>query len=95
MTIRWEERPNAQDFARHFPEQALMRGISGSVVLDCIVNAEHRLNCQVASEVPTGHGFGRAALRVAERFRISAQTQTGASTVGGRVRVPIRMNVAN
>jgi periplasmic protein TonB len=83
------ERPNARDFARYFPPRALDRGVSGRVVLDCLVDAGGRLACSVESETPTGWGFGDASLRAAQHFRVAAATADGRPTSDGRLRVPL------
>ncbi|MBC7769707.1 MAG: TonB family protein [Phycisphaerales bacterium] len=88
----WAERPTARDFERHYPREALRRGVSGAAMLECIVNADGSLVCYVDEETPEGHGFGQAALRIAESFRIAPATRDGVPTSGGRVRVPIRFN---
>lgn len=86
----WLERPDATDFSRYFPHDALVAGISGRVVLECLVAADGRLACAVLSEEPLGYGFNEAGLRVSRHFRMAPQTREGAATAGGRVRVPIR-----
>jgi len=86
---RWTERPNAADFTRHYPRRALERGREGRVVLDCVVAANRRIGCSVAEETPAGWGFGDAALRISEAFRMSPMLENGQPTEGGRVRVPI------
>ena len=86
---QWIERPNGRDFAREYPERALERERSGRVVLDCVVGSSGRISCSVASEDPSGWGFGDAAIRISRRFRMSPQTVNGEPTEGGRVRVPI------
>lgn len=83
---RWEEQPNAQDFARNYPRGALRRHIDGRVTLSCVVNDDYRLDCQVESEDPAGMGFGAATLVIAQKFRIAAQTSAGESTIGMSVR---------
>ncbi len=85
----WLERPNGRDFQREYPERALEREREGRVVLDCVVNASGRISCSVASEDPTGWGFGPAALRISRSFRMAPATSDGSPTDGGRVRVPI------
>src|SRR5262245_6400469 len=95
QTIWWVERPGAQDFARLYPLGAIHDGVEGRVNLDCTVRPDHRLDCTIASEEPVGRGFGQATLRLAEKFRMADQTRQGQDTVGGRVRVPIRWNIAH
>jgi len=87
---RWEEQPDAQDFARLYPREALRRGVSGRATLNCVVNESYRLDCYVDNEDPVGMGFGDATLEIAEKFRISTHTESGDPTVGGRVRRTIR-----
>lgn len=90
---RWIETPNGADFARHYPRRALERERDGRVVLDCVVAATGRLGCAVASETPAGWGFGEAALRISESFRMSPMLENGQPTEGGRVRVPIAFQI--
>lgn len=88
------ERPNGRDFERLFPRRALERGMSGNVVLDCSVAASGYLSCAVASEDPTGWGFGAASLTAAREFRVAPATADGRPTSGGRLRVPMRWRVS-
>ncbi len=91
---QWLERPSGRDFARYYPERALQREQEGRVSLDCIVSADGRIACTVTAEDPQGWGFGEAALRISRHFRMAPATQDGVPTSGGRVRVPIRFNLA-
>ncbi|MGE0830138.1 MAG: energy transducer TonB [Hyphomonadaceae bacterium] len=86
----WVERPDGADFARYYPERALERERTGSVTLDCVVNANGRISCSVASEDPPGWGFGDAAVRISRSFRMAPRLENGQPSEGGRVRVPIR-----
>jgi len=87
---RWIERPNGADFARYFPERALDRGVSGKVVLDCLVGADGSIRCTVASETPARYGFGEAALAISRYFRMAPQLEDGRPSEGGRVQVPLQ-----
>jgi periplasmic protein TonB len=87
--ITWLARPSQQDFDRYYPPRANQREQEGRVVLDCIVSGDGRIACTVASEEPSGWGFGDAAVRISRNFRAAAQTSDGRPTSGGRVRVPI------
>lgn len=86
---QWLERPDGNDFADLYPQRALDRNRTGRVVLDCIVGANGRITCTVASEDPPGWGFGEASLRAARRFRMSPRLENGQPSEGGRVRIPM------
>src|SRR5690606_19870328 len=86
----WREQPNASDFSRYYPERAQEREVEGRATIECIVNADGRLNCTVTAEDPPGYGFGEATLRVSRHFRIAPATRDGAATSGGRIRRTIR-----
>ena len=90
----WIERPNASDFTRYYPPRALSDGQGGRVLLSCVVGATGRIECSVASEDPSGYGFGQAALRISRHFRMSPRLEDGRPTEGGRVRVPISFQVS-
>ena len=72
----WVERPRNPE--RFYPREAFMRGVAGEVVLDCDVDIAGRLSCVVASETPTGQGFGDAALRIADAHVMRPAMQGGA-----------------
>ncbi|WP_395647560.1 energy transducer TonB [Terricaulis sp.] len=91
----WVERPDAGDFARNYPQRALDENVDGRAILDCLVAPDGRLACMVVTEEPEGYGFGEASLRVARSFRMAPLTRDGAPTAGGRVRVPIRWQLAD
>ena len=86
---RWINRPGARDVARYYPRQALDRGQSGRVTLDCEARASGALDCSVANEDPGGYGFGDAALRISRGMRVASTTSDGRSVEGGHVRVPL------
>lgn len=86
----WLEQPDAPAYARHYPREARQRSINARVVLDCVVDAEGRLDCSVFSEDPDGQGFAEATLEIARYFRVAPQTRDGVPTEGGRVRRVIR-----
>lgn len=85
-TPTWIERPRHPE--RWFPRQAFMQGIAGEVVLDCEVSVDGRLSCVVASETPTGQGFGDAALRIAQAHVMRPAMQNGVA-VRGRYRMVV------
>src|SRR5262245_24124712 len=89
----WTARPSSEDYRRYYPPGAFASGVSGRVVLECIVSREGQLSCSVISETPANFGFGAAAVRISQHFRVAPATQDGHATAGGRIRVPIRFEV--
>jgi TonB family protein len=88
----WARPPNPEDFARYYPPSALQQGVQGRVVLDCLVEADGRLRCAVASEEPLAAGFAQAALASARSMRMATEID-GESSIGRRVRVPLRFRL--
>jgi protein TonB len=77
----------------YYPQRAADEGIGGRVVLTCTVSADGSLrDCVVDSESPTGHGFGSAALRAAQKLRMRTTTVDGAPTEGATVHIPLTFN---
>lgn len=72
----WLARPANPE--RFYPRQAFMSGVEGRVELDCLVELDGRLTCEVASEAPTGQGFGDAALALARAHVMQPATREGA-----------------
>jgi hypothetical protein len=66
---------------RSYPHAALAAGIDGVASLDCRRNeAGHLGPCELLSESPRDHGFGRAALAIVsrkERYRSASAPWTG------------------
>jgi len=87
--VNWIREPNARDFARYFPDEALEKGQSGNVVLDCTIGGSGRLDCSVASESPPGFGFGRAALNISRQLRVRATLPDGSTAAGRQMRLPL------
>ncbi len=86
----WDRMPSAEQMMRAYPDRALERGIGGSAVLNCLVQASGRVgSCDIAGETPAGHGFGRAAQDLSRHFRINPRTVDGAA-VGSRVSINLR-----
>jgi TonB family protein len=86
----WLARPTGSDIVQHYPRRAMEVGRPGHVVLVCAVRENGSLSCHVGHENPLGWGFGEAALRLTELFRMAPQTMSGASTAGATITVPIR-----
>jgi protein TonB len=86
----WINRPHDADLHAHFPLQAQHARVNGRVELSCIIQLDTTLDCTVATEEPTGYGFGDAALRVSETWRINPATRDGVPIEGVRLNVPLR-----
>jgi protein TonB len=87
---RWLRQPS--NLAQYYPPRALARDITGSVLLDCLVDTNGALNCNVMSETPTGWGFGEAARRIARDYRMVPATRDGQAIEGRyRMRVPFQV----
>lgn len=84
LHLVWDQRPNAQDFARAYPRRAMNAGAQGAVIMCCSVRADGTLDCNAGFEWPRDYGFGEATMRIAERFRLSEES--AAVAAGGRIR---------
>lgn len=87
--VNWVREPSARDFARFFPDEALDEGQSGSVTLSCIIGGSGRLACSVASESPSGYGFGNAAIGISRQLRVRTTLPDGSSAEGREMRLPL------
>lgn len=87
---RWVRQP--RDLARYYPARALAREQAGSVLLNCRVDVGGALHCAVVSETPVGWGFGDAALRIAQDYRMVPAMRDGVAVEGRyRMRVPFEV----
>lgn len=87
----WLRRPSADHMAEFYPSRARMRGLAGRATVSCSVLADGTLAaCQVISEDPVGEGFGEAAVKMAQVFRMRPMTKDGLPVEGGTVRIPLR-----
>jgi protein TonB len=86
----WLQRPTGDDLMALFPPAAAQRGVSGQATLDCGVLATGRLDCAIASESPTGMGFGKAALAASKKFQAGAKALDGRDALGKRTRLPMK-----
>ena len=87
--VNWVREPSARDFARYFPDEALEDGTSGNVTLSCIIGGGGRLACSVASESPSGYGFGNAAIGISRQLRVRTTLPDGSSAEGREMRLPL------
>lgn len=89
----WLSRPTGDELADAYPQRALLAGKSGVVSLACTVLATGALaDCSVAEETPAGWGFGKAALGLTRRFRLSPRLEDGSPVGGALIRIPIRFS---
>lgn len=78
------ERAQRDQSIRFYPQEAQRAGVSGKAVLDCFVDAGGWLrDCNVATDEPSGFGFGEAALRLVPLFHMKK------SETGARAQIPI------
>lgn len=88
-TVVWTNRPSARRISDLYPRSALNDGVGGRVVLDCRVLGDLSVSCTVASETPSGAGFGRAALSASNSYRARATLSDGSSAVGASTRIAV------
>jgi protein TonB len=91
--IDWLRRPPYSEMLAAYPEEARRNGVTGSVVLTCLVTGRGTLTeCVVTEETPANYGFGEAAIKLAPQFKMSPTTREGKPVEGGSVRLPIRFH---
>ena len=89
---QWVRHP--RDLARYYPARALQREIEGRVVLDCRVSVRGVLTCIVVSETPANWGFGAAAMRIADDYRMVPAMRGGVAVEARhRMVVPFEIGV--
>lgn len=95
-TPEWTQKPDGRDVERVFPRVANRKGHSGAAIISCGVSAEGLLvDCSVEDEAPGGEGFGEAALKLADQFKMRPLTRDGQPVAGGWVRIPLRFRHPN
>lgn len=78
----WLAQPTPAEVQALHPQRAAVREVGGVVSLACRVRAvSGALECRVRDDRPPGYGFGEAALRVSELYRIAPEAG-GAPTLG-------------
>lgn len=88
---RWLRQP--RNLQRYYPARAVEREITGQVVLDCMVSVLGALDCSVVSETPANWGFGEAAVRISEDYRMAPAMRDGVAVEGRyRMRVPFELD---
>lgn len=87
----WLKKPTAEDLRVVWPVEAYLRGKGGNATISCEVSVAGLLTkCTVASETPTGAGFGAAALALAPQFLLTPMKIEGVPQPGGTVRIPLK-----
>ena len=87
---RWLRQP--RDLGVYYPSRALARDITGTVMLNCVVEVSGALNCVVESETPANWGFGQAALRISRDYRMVPALRDGRAVEARyRMRVPFEV----
>jgi hypothetical protein len=86
----WASAPGFDELAAAYPAEG--GGVEGYVVVHCKMDPKGALNhCMAAQETPTGHGFGKAAVALAPRFRVSPEVMASAPKGAPvEVDVPVR-----
>jgi periplasmic protein TonB len=80
--------PPVPEIRANHPRAARSR--YGNAALSCVVRLDQRLeDCRVISETPAGLGFGEAALRLVDQFRVQPPTEDGRPVEGQRLVVGI------
>src|SRR5262249_4904624 len=86
--VAYDSAPTAALVTRFYPPRALDRGITGGVVLNCLIQEDHTFRCGVVSQEPVGWGFAEAALRAMQnpQVRLAAIADNGQPSAGMCIR---------
>lgn len=90
----WFVRPSDADVQWAYPPRAQRMGISGFVVLRCVISAIGAAeDCSVLREQPADQGFAAAAFKLVPRFKFRPMTFDGRAVGGALVNIPVRFAV--
>jgi protein TonB len=87
VNAQWIQRPTPEQAYDAYPPFALERDIAGKATLDCLVEADGALTCQIESETPPDRSFGGASLGLARYYRMAPTLADGMATAGLRARL--------
>lgn len=91
----WTRQPTAADLAEYYPSRALDRGRDGLAFLCCVPQDDGSIDCRLGAEWPERQGFGFAALRLADRYRMSeAEVARFRATPGAWLQVQLTFIMA-
>ena len=90
----WATKPVPSDLTDVYPRAAGKSGLGGRATIECGVARDGLLiHCKVLAEDPRGAGFGEAALKLSERFKMKPMSRDGQPVAGGVVRIPIKFRI--
>lgn len=90
---QWLRLPTAGQMERAYPAAALRDEVTGRATIRCGVTVAGTLkNCVTTGQDPAGYGFGPAAVRLSQHFRMKPATVDG-KAVEGVVSIPITFNL--
>ncbi|MGE0828580.1 MAG: hypothetical protein AB7O04_04425 [Hyphomonadaceae bacterium] len=87
--LQFRERPSFEDIEAHYPEGARRANLDGRVLLCCLPRENGTLSCAAVGEAPLDFGFGEAARRVSQAFRLTPDATEALRARGGPIRLPI------
>jgi hypothetical protein len=91
---RWLKLPTGRDFALAYPVDAQYSGMNARTVMRCAVLPDgHLRDCKIVSELPPGHGFGRASLRLVPLFQLDPKYMAAHPDSGGVIDIPLTWRV--
>lgn len=89
----WRYLPSVEVIQFFYPKAALKAELEGRVTVRCRVDAEGTpRDCRTISETPAGHGFGAAALKVANLCEFLPARSDG-KAVASTVQIPISFRI--
>lgn len=91
----WRYLPSLDVIQFFYPKAARKADIEGRVTVQCRLDVEGTPHdCGIVSETPVGHGFGAAALKVANLCEFLPARMNG-EAVASTVRIPISFRISD